>query len=414
MLICSQSKSFSKGNIVVTLSQFNSTLRFNVKTRTRFGYAYVGFSKYRDSLLDAQVIFSYVNSLTEVQGFRFKGSSGLDITPSQFMNASVKLSQGTNHFPLGKYVDDINLYLSFDNKVVKFDNFTWIHITTKWNYENPSPTTFDTVFDERISIQILNITDLDYAYTPPTPSLENFHYGAFSFTGVIIILIFFLGLIFHTKQPMKSRGIIPFISCIFQFIYLMGSVPFFFFTFEDYKFYCIIQYLTQHSSIIILLFLTTIHFIRYLLIVNHQQGKNVFIQNKYNGDAFDIRLRWKVIKFLGKGYVQFITLIFLYILVCVTFVFGFTGDEFTCSRSYLWVGIYFISLVGVFVILLIICIIFDIIINIQKCKKILSLWKEDVYYYRTELILCLVLATPLFILSKVLNPDFIVTYGKTT
>lgn len=386
-------------------------LKFNIKTRTRYGYVYVGFSKYNDSLIDAEVVFAFVESLKTIQAFKFIGGETLSISPEQYSNQTVDTTSGTNYFPLGKYYNDFNLYLLFDNSVVKFDNNTWIHVTTVYDYSNPSPTSFKTEFDERSSIQIVNITAMDYGYSPPTPSLETYHYGAYIFVMICLITTFVALILFSKKQPLKSRGLIPYISCVLHFIFLCGNVTFFFFTFEDYRYFCTILFLTQYTPILTLMALTMGHFIRYLLIVNHQHGKDVFIQDKNNGE-FDVKLKWKMIKFLGKGYVQLILLFFIFFCIALTFVFGFTVDQFTCSRSYLWVGIYFITLVGFFTILIIVCLIFDLIVNITKSKSCSFLWKEDVYYYRTELIVTLILASPLFVLSKVLNPDFIVTYRK--
>lgn len=407
-----EKKVFTKKNIVVAYLQVNETFNFTFKTRGRFGYSFCAFSESATSLSNGLVLFSYVKDLEEVVLLQFNPNNNLTISPKDSTNKTFAQNPGSNYFPLGDYFDDYNIRFAISKSVYpSFSNSTWVHVGFRRKDSNVSPTSFNSNLDEFISVQVQNVSFEDFQYSKPVSRIEFLHYGVLIAYFIFVAFILILSFVFLKKQPLKSRGIIPFVSCICHILISMTGIPFYLFSLEDYKYYCIIIYI-ENSVLLVLLFLTSFHYSRYLLILNIHQGKQILMKNKENNQrTLNIKWKWKLVKLFGKGYIQTIFVLLAFSLFLLSFFIGYFAQNFKCSFTNYWVSIYYYTLTAIMFFFILLLIVIDLILNLKLFKKCL-ICKMDTFYYRFELAIAIILVTPFFVISKSLDPDFQVKYRK--
>lgn len=263
-----------------------------------------------------------------------------------------------------------------------------------------------------------------YASSIILPSLnffriEEYHISSYIITLLIYILLFILLILFRNKQPLKSRSLLPYLSVLSQFfMFIPGffnyiprdmSLPIYFYS--DI-FYTIIYLYFRFSTISVLLFLSILLFYRYIILLNLNLKKMIFIKNTQT-ENYELKWHWIVLKHFGDMKIQILLFIFSYIL-------------FSLYQSFAWLhylgpnvfmNFYFYSIIILMAFLGFLGFIFDIITNlnlIKKCK-FYKLWKDDIFLFRFEIyFLFLFIIFPLSVVFYIIidtNFDYIYYYN---
>jgi hypothetical protein len=214
--------------------------------------------------------------------------------------------------------------------------------------------------------------DILLGYLPSLIVLKVFHLG-----------IFILFIAFSQQQPLKSRGLIPFlaylrffISSFFAFIHF-GKI-------EYYELGCYFSYFIEIPLTFASFFLFPLTLLRYIIIANlNWRKQNISKSKKTNPNAFLILLKYSIHPIVTLAIWFFLILIFL--SIDLGLVFGLRCEtNLQNSTQYISIGFYVI-IIGACAILFIIDIVSNLKRIFSKCGICKLFWKYDAYYFRSEL-----------------------------
>lgn len=384
---------FIKGNFYISAfpTQGGSNLGFNFCSKGRFQYNYFSMSNLNQSFN----IEVYVNEkMMSYQVFQDKNFT-LPLNSSGIFQVFDK-----NLYPYGFYKDDIVLEVVTNNTLFKelFNTTISIFMARKEKRE------FE--FIEKISFNY----SIDSFYRPVfnIGRYEAFELPIFIVICILLFILTILLGLFSQQQPLKSRGIVPILSCISHLISLLSVLPVFLFSLESsFKYLCLINSFIRLPSILIVLITSLIHFFRYIILINVNKRKMFIISSKKNDQNSEIKIHFKLLSYLGHWISNIIVLIFSYIIISLEFLFYFIYFNFQCIDAN-FNNIYNAN-IGVLTFFALILFILDFITNFQdivkfRCSK---LWKDDIFYFRIEIFgLVIGIALPFFVFRLIMDAAF--------
>lgn len=260
---------------------------------------------------------------------------------------------------------------------------------------------------------VINVMEYPLTY----PRLELVHISYFVTALFFYFVIFLLCIVLSQNQPLKSRGATPILSCIIQFLLLGSGFSVFALDLEkNVKSSCIFYYYVRAPLVIAIIFLASLHFLRYTILINIRSKiryvadvANESTQNGH-GASFDIYLRF--LKYSGHPLTQTCIFFVVYVLVLGIFFIVDASDRFNCSvyaLSYIGKTVVNTILISIFVGFQFLIVLYDVYLNFHLLKtcKLLKLWREDVFYFRVEIyFLGIFITLPSWILLLALNPIF--------
>lgn len=362
------------------------------QTRGRDGYAFFAISSRNDSFGDALVFMSY---LTVNQQFvnRYIGANSNFPLSFQIYNRTVQ-DDGIyinyidrNFYPRGMFVTDFYITINLNQTLFlqKYGTKFWVIIGINSNYPS-SPTSFNTEPQEIYSFEYDLTKDIPtFGVDGPTLRLETMHISIYIISLVFIVGLFVLSIVFSSRQPLYSRGVTPYIACIFQFIVLFADFASFFMKLIDFRYYCLVTDLIQKPLLFCLVFLSGLHFFRYVVLLNLGKKKNIIVAEN-NENPGKVRSLFRCLKICGKWYINLIIILVVAISYSILGVIIFFINGMDCARLVLSFGFYVTFLILV-LIFMIITVIIDLFSNLDKCKtcQLLLFWKEDIFLYRFEI-----------------------------
>lgn len=395
VVFCFSQTTIRRGNFFfrVVLSNQTGVATIRGQNRGRDGYSFIAISKRNDTFEDALVFMNFLTTERQIIN-RYVGQkdSRFPLTHTLWnrttQNDGIYLRYlDRNYYPRGLYITDIlyNIEVNQTLFINKFGRKFWVILGINYNYPK-SPVNFELDADEAAVFEYdLNQNVPMWGIPAPTIRLENTHPSIFAISLAFIALTFALLIIFSTRQPLYSRGATPFIACIFQFIALFVDFPLFFLKLSDMRYYCLITDLIQKPLVLCLVFLSLLHFFRYIILLNLGKKKNAIVSQK-NDKPGNVRGIFRVLKVLGKWYINLIVIICVALSYSVFNLILFLINGLDCTISDIPFGFY-TSFLIIILLFFIVAMIFDLASNIDICKscQLKLFWKEDIFLYRFEI-----------------------------
>lgn len=358
-------------------------------TRGRFGSNILIISPNNQSLENSLVVgiftMNYINYQYRYQNFNFT-SKPFQIDPNA--NGLLVPSQDPNYYPIGRDFNDYMLNITLKKNVFQslFPETFWVFVG--FTYSSPfDEYNFDTrfypPFGENISFetQIQNETPF-YQLEYPYLRLEILNVSVYVLYLIFLILLFIICIIFSQKEPLKSRGFIPYLSLMLQFIHLFTEFPFFFITLENAHFLCIPYYFFQSSASLLLTLLSLIHYFRLITYFNLNKRKDFLIQNS---DPTDSKI-YIFIKYMLKWYTMILIMFLFYLIISAIFLREYISDGYRCEKRDFHQIVY-TSFVVLFSLIGILLIGYDLMSCLDKVRKFqcCDFWLEDTLLMRAEI-----------------------------
>jgi hypothetical protein len=201
--------------------------------------------------------------------------------------------------------------------------------------------------------------------------------------NIIHLIIFVLLIIFSQKQPLKSRGLIPFLAFLRYFI---SS----FFTFvqygkiEYYELGCYFKNLIEVPLTYASFCFIPLTLLRYIIIANlNGRKQNISKTKKSKNNLFLVILKYSLHPIVTL--IIYFLLIFNFLSVNIGLVFGLRCDtDLESVPRYLNIVFYTLMIISCAILFFI-----DIVSNVKKifskCGICNLFWKYDAYYFRSEM-----------------------------
>lgn len=211
-----------------------------------------------------------------------------------------------------------------------------------------------------ITKQIQSLTDFDCKIRFPM-RLSDMHPALYTIELCFYICIFILCLILRNKQPLKSRGILPFVSCICQLIMLLSNIYLLTNSYEFNKRYnCYFFHFMYMIFLNINTFLIPIQIFRYILIFVMNNKKNILSKRITDGEEqYFTSQSFYLTKSLNSVTYSLIFIFIIGFISCILSIIVLSSNNFRCNNLnesiYSTVCIFFICMIGIllFVILLV-------------------------------------------------------------
>lgn len=381
-----------QGNILCIISNQttdSSVFTIFAITRGRFGSSFIIISQNNQSIENSLVVGTFSRDFMAYQ-YRYNhfNFSSKPLVIDQNGNGLLSLSQDTNYYPIGRQFNDyiMNVTLKKDEFLKMFPGKFWI--TVGFTYSSPLDeyfldTRFYPPFGENISYEArigheIPFYQFEFTYL----RLEILHVSAYVIYLVFLILLFILCLIFSQREPLKSRGFVPFISLTIQFIHLFSGFPYYFISLENANFICIPYYFFQRSGSLLLTLISLIHYFRLITYFNINKRKDFIIQSNENVDS----KLYLFVKYLLKWYTMIIIMFGFYILFSGVFLREYLADGYRCEKRDFHQIVY-TSFVVLFALIGLLLIGYDLLSCLDKIRKFqcCDFWIEDVLLMRIEI-----------------------------
>lgn len=228
---------------------------------------------------------------------------------------------------------------------------------------------------------------------------EIYSYYSLGFLLGLYVLLFILCLILFNKQPLKSRGISPYLTLFFLFAQLILEIRNYFYITPSQQTLCLYLGFGIYPLELICYIMTFLYFLRYFAIINVNEKKNDFAKfdKSKKIDRSDqykrISTFWVIIlKILGSFWFPLIVLSISYIFLLILYCIIQAGYGFICRFDTL----VFLKLVNTIImcimfVAIIILMIYDVIANynstLLKCKWINYIIYKDPFYFRVQIFL---------------------------
>lgn len=411
-------------NIVSSFTNRTNSMDFFFKSRFRYGYFFVAFSKYNDSFQDSYVFAAWQDDSNwgplgpNVTVYRYispnyttKEIPKVLYSPKPFYIQDER-NADDNYFPIGRYNNDMNLNIRLPKKDFTITSETWIIMGFSYSNRPKSPSDLGGL-DEWEKCRFDYINGEENQFFHPYARLEYISFELFVIEICFYVFLLFLCslLYIYEKKPLYSRGFFPFIAIIGHLIHLISGITQYIFTLEDFKYNCIFLYFLQQTIVLTLLFLTIFYFFRYISIVNLNIGKNDLYKKNFQTSKLKtsfLKLKIRVLRIFSSNYFLLMFTFGLCLFINTIYFIGFLSTNLKCDRSVFWSYIIYISGIIIFFILLFVLFISDMITNYRKFLecRILDFWREDKQWYRFEIYFFSIFVTlPTWFAHFYANPD---------
>lgn len=207
-------------------------------------------------------------------------------------------------------------------------------------------------------------------------------------------------MLFSFKQPLKSRGIIPFLTVLIQFIDLFVGFPHFFFPLSTFSNNCAIIDIIERPLRSVLFILSLLHFFRYVTIINLTKQKVYIISNRKEGSRKGLSIFLLLLRYMGTWWFDIIVTVLSYLIFTFIFSMAYFANNFQCTgfqtneiNYWVYIGL-LIALGGGYILIFL----YDFFINIRdiiRCR-FYQLFVDDIYYFRIEIYIFGILVTYLY------------------
>lgn len=413
---------YCKGDQCANLIHVNNvTINLKVINRSRFGFTLFTFSK-NESFLDTYDFITYVKN-NQIVYYYFINKGNLTFkNPTTKQDNLITKVTSLYQFPISNYMNFLGQEIFMNSSLLSsFLNISSFWIKLQMNvYAAPStPTTFEERIDEVFTFLVSNETeDILNPVNFDLAKMTVIHPAWFGINLFYFVALTFFCIIFWNKQPLKSRGVVPYLSILIHILMELSNI-FIFFPLEVLQksemqvlglYYFINMYL---GSLTAITYLEVILLGRYVIIMFLNKRKLYF----ETGEKFQVvsmKWYWRVLKKFGHPVWSLVFFVPFCFILCVIFsTAGFLGD----NRYFITfiIGILLSSL-SAFVLL-----IFDCTINYKKGANCLTMlqnfWKEDLLFLKFEIyILGLGILLPIYIiksLCQILNQQTCYLIGNT-
>jgi hypothetical protein len=250
---------------------------------------------------------------------------------------------------------------------------------------------------------------------------EDLHIVPFLIICLLYTTSSILCLLFSKHQPLKSRGIVPMAMNTFLLIDLFSGMlrewVFTLKTLQDWS--CWYSMILGPNLLCAIIFIYLFSLLRFVTLTHlnlrKESSYKKFVSEENNDVISHVPLRFRLLKWFGRWWIQIIQIGLVYIGLCISNLIFFGPTVCTDGKAY--IASFFI-LNGLIVLTLIAIEVYDMIllfISIRSkcsCSQIWKkMYKEDSYHYRAEFLLgyCLVgipltgavMLTAIFSLSSV-------------
>lgn len=335
IILSSNSKLYSNKNIIFqSYYGSNNSIILEVLTKSYDGYCYL-------SVDDIESVSYFDREL--------------------FINSSMKLIDYDTFYRLSL----VRLYLRLNASLVNQTINVRIAYKSSWNGD------FDQ--DDEFKYEIGNFTFytiLNEGYN----RIEQSHPAVYALGLLFYIVIFVLLILFRNKQPLASRGVVPFVSCIVHLL-ILASNPIKFLSLDQLRVnsICLIAILMAFPLIVTIIQLSVLHYLRFIILINLNKRK----ENLIGSDRMLI-----LMKRLSKWYFTLAIITILFIIFQIIFDFSIALGICSNNINYIYNTLIILTALSMIPIA-----IYDIVINFDKIRKcqVYQFWKEDVFYIRFEI-----------------------------
>jgi hypothetical protein len=330
--------------------------------------------------------------------------------------------------PKSLYNVQFSEFYSFELKIEKIllNEFTHISVacSSERVFENET-TTFPR--HGQVLTRSLNLADPNVTYicdiSLANPITLSDKYIGFWFSELSLNLFLFIVIVFcRDLQPLKSRGLVPYVSVLAQYGSILISFQYHLQDLEfRSKYSCVFNAFMYYNLLSVTFFLMPLNYLRYVLLVNINKNKEYLSSNS---KGFYFKLISVLTKITTPGFT--ILMIFLFLLffgIVDLCIIGIANESFVC-KEYIsqTLTIFHFSVNIVFIICLFSIGIIDIVINIVSFfrnvfkKKSKGFFKmigpsfydfyffSDPFYFRIEQIFSGILFL-FYIVTEILSLD---------
>ena len=161
------------------------------------------------------------------------------------------------------------------------------------------------------------------------------------------------------------------------------------FSISEFQNACIVPYSIQRPIVIVIVLSSLIFFARYVFIININQRKQKFLNEKENMSKSKPNRFFVFLHYLGDWRLTLVYCFICFILFVIIFFIPYAALDFKCTTLNNAIDQYsygVIITVG-FIVIVSLIITYDFYLNIEKFRKceITKFWKEDIFYMRIEI-----------------------------
>lgn len=362
----------------VMFERKNSTLDFEITSLTRYGFASFVFSNSS----------TFNNSLEFIFWIDDKNEKFFLFTQQDHFAFNLTRDFRYN-FKNQVIFKGITYYLTLNSSLVPFKEDKLFVRFGGSSFNQPK-------FEHNKSLEFQEQIEVNSQKIVPKLYSSSLRVEFFSIPSSFVYFGFFivhwiLMILFSKQQPLKSRGIIPFLALImynYQLIHLIEN----FLTMEQIYFYTIYASIINYPFLICTVYIWGINYFRYVMIFYLNNRKLTVVEKKSQNTSKAFLILLKYIN--HWSFTVVFMFIFILILNGIFFLFALNIPGFL--NFYLAYFMYFI----LFLILLTVFI-FDLSTNINWKQK--NCIKEDIYYFRFECLFGLLIVVPTVLVFAILS-----------
>eukprot|EP01080_Neovahlkampfia_damariscottae_P007878 gene7878-12347_t len=268
-------------------------------------------------------------------------------------------------------------------------------------------TIFADGYSDALTIKTTSMID-NYYYLQVQSRIELMHPSIYVISLLFLFLLLFLTLVFSCNYPLKLHGYIPFLSCFYLLVGLVGNFYQIVSDIEGMTNSCFLNMFIIIPLQVSLVVLIPIFQGRNIILWNLNAKKSLYVDSKKSDESQKLKVSYRILKFLKKSFVEVVISIafalllmffgFILYVIPITSPYPFRCENIKITIIYILQNI----IIAMLIIGIIILFIVDVIMAIRKALKqgLFILWKEDVFYLRFQLyFLGLGMTAPVFLFT---------------
>lgn len=220
---------------------------------------------------------------------------------------------------------------------------------------------------------------------------------------LILLSSFILMILLSRFQPLKSKGVVPFLTCIlFANNLIRGYLSNFPLSVTINVNFCYLESFVNTPSNLSIIILTVFNLNKFVVIQYFNYRKNLIYKNG------GLKMSWyvKLYKSLNSPLYYLIYFVIFFLLQCILQAIALSAVRFQCNsfQNILAYGVIFLSVIFIIIVGfgLLVC---DILLNLDKIKRcdVRKLWRSDPFFFRLEIyFVAMILTAPLYIVYTIL------------
>lgn len=395
-----------------SFKQENTTIKFQLINRSRFGYTLVQISK-NENFNTSYSSIVYAGGMS-IYHYSFKDQGESTFTNPILTQDTLRTRiESVFQMPVSNYLSfqGYDIFLNTTEFLSLYGTKFWVKLRMNTHLAPVSPTNFPLIFDETFTFNVTLTNQTDEIIWPPNTvaKLTPIHPTWFTVNLFLYVFFTFLCAIFGNKQPLKSRGSIPYLASICQFSMecanLVIFLPLDFLQKKEVQeisvYFMIALYFAGLSTVT---FLEVVLFFRYLILMFLNKRKLLY---NAKGKAVTMKWYWRYLKLSGHiGFTIFYALLYYIVFAGLISLANFIGD----NQYFIFYNLTIVACATITFILFIVEFIANYKRGVSIKTLIVSIYKEDVLYFKYEVyVIGLVVLFPIFVtkfICLVLNLQF--------